>query len=211
MKRILSFLKFFMPFFLVMLFGVILVVGNVFLTKRYDAKINEESDILQELNVSISQKRMQQRNVSDNISVKASVLDLNRVSRDDELVKSFLSDVFNWTNLAEYKVVRNNFILDRYDDRNFLIVFFPEIPLSVDRNVFGYKTVDPFERIQHLEVKDLNSNVTGVSGSAYTYFSEVVVSVLKTDGSYYDDVHCVFVYTVNESGVLSDLAGYVVD
>lgn len=139
----------------------------------------------------------------------ASGLDSARVVKDDDAARALLEKVFDWDSKETYDAARES-VKSEYglaDDSTFLSVFMPAVN-NID--VGGREINEIDARGLNMSYSDMQSNVTGINGDLYTYFTIVTVESSDSSGATAQG-ESAFVYTVDGEGNLSDLAAYAID
>lgn len=136
----------------------------------------------------------------------ASGLDSARQAKDDGAAKKLLEQVFTWDSKESYDAARAK-VKAQYnlgDDNTFLQTFMPEVK---NINTGGREINEIDARGLNMTYSKMQSNVTNINGDRYTYFTLVTVESSDSTGATAEGTSA-FVYTVDGSGDLSNLAGY---
>lgn len=196
--------------------GVVVLVMMVAFSSVRNTNRQQISDItsqIQDVQTKIDQASATRTSIEKEVKVEASGLDTARVQTDDKVAKDFFEKILTWSTYEEYEGVRNR-LIQEYDlgESTLLSTFFPEIEIVKDSDGNEYNLMDAMQASGeplNLEFVDMTSHVTKIAGSDYSYFTEVTVSSTAQNGGMATG-ECVFVYTVDENGTLSNLQAYTV-
>lgn len=197
--------------------GVLLLISIIVFLSIKGGYKQEESDIMREIQAvqtKIDQSGEQKKAVEKEVKMEVSGLDTSRVQTDDKAAKDFFEDILSWSSYEEYQAVReritNEYDLD--DSSTLLVNFFPEIEVVTDLDGNEYNIIDAMRQSGeplNLSFVDMSSYVINISGTDYSYFTEVTVSSTANNGGMATG-RCIFLYTVSEDGQLSNLHAYTV-
>lgn len=197
--------------------GVLLLISIIVFLSIKGGYEQEESDIMREIQAvqtKIDQSGEQKKAVEKEVKMEVSGLDTSRVQTDDKAAKDFFEDILSWSSYEEYQAVReritNEYDLD--DSSTLLVNFFPEIEVVTDPDGNEYNIIDAMRQSGeplNLSFVDMSSYVINISGTDYSYFTEVTVSSTANNGGMATG-RCIFLYTVSEDGQLSNLHAYTV-
>lgn len=186
---------------------VCLAVMSGFHKERLAAMDDEISAMQRKVNAAEAEAQLGDKDLTKAVTG----IDLDRVAKDDQKAESFLKKTFSWDDLDSYHAKREE-LMEEYglsEDSPFMTAFMPNIGTVKDRDGNEYQRENV--NIVKTEYEDMSSRVVAVSGDRYTYFTEVTLKVEDesrpgSEGS----ALCVFGYSVDGDGNLSDLSGYTV-
>ena len=155
---------------------------------------------------------------ADSASGQAVSLDLDRIARDDKLVSDFFDGcVFGWTGYDGYIEYRKS-LSRKYgievesnsvdtEGSNFINTFMPLPKVKVKDDKVVWNEFDA-KKIKYA-LKSISSSVikTDTAGH-FTYLTEVTYTITNKNGKS-KEKGAVAVYTVDESGKISNIYGYV--
>lgn len=113
---------------------------------------------------------------------KVTGLDSIRKKKDDETMEKFLEELFSWKSLEEYNAIRDK-IMKEYDlDENsrFIKVVMREVA-EVPTDTGTTNEIDAYG--YNMKFRGLESSVTKVTTSEYSYFAEVKVETSDKGGN----------------------------
>ena len=190
----------------VIICGIIMVLGigaSVMISTDRSSQLGEQYQTISGLE---NRKATLEAAISDDTAEAvhlASGLDSARQSQDDGVVKKLLEQVFTWDSKESYDEARAK-IKEQYnlsDDNTFLQTFMPEVK-NINTGDHEINEIDA--RGLNMTYSKMQSNVTNINGDLYTYFT---VESSDSTGATAEGTSA-FVYTVDGSGNLSNLAGY---
>lgn len=192
---------------------VVLIVSGV-IRSSHRSELSAITREIQNTQTKIDQSEEVKKSVDRDVKIEVSGLDTARVQSDDKVAKDFLEKVLTWSSYQEYQDVRD-YIAQEYelnDSSTLLQTFFPEIEVVTDPDGNEYNIIDAMRQSGeplNLEFVGMDSHVTNISGTDYSYFTEVTVSSTANNGGMATG-RCIFLYTVSEDGELSNLHAYTV-
>ena len=193
----------------VIICGIIMVLGigaSVMISTDRSSQLGEQYQTISGLE---NRKATLEAAISDGMADAvhlASGLDSARQAKDDGVAKKLLEQVFTWDSKESYDAARAK-VKEQYnlsDDNTFLQTFMPEV-----KNInTGDREINEIDaRGLNMTYSKMQSNVTNINGDLYTYFTLVTVESSDSTGATAEGTSA-FVYTVDGSGNLSNLAGY---
>ena len=193
----------------VIICGIVMVLGigaSVMISTDRSSQLGEQ---YQTINGLENRKATLEAAISDDTKDAihlASGLDSARQAKDDGVAKKLLEQVFTWDSKESYDAARAK-VKEQYnlgDDSTFLKTFMPEVK-NINTGDHDVNEIDA--RGLNMTYSNMQSNVTNINGDRYTYFTLVTVESSDSTGATAEGTSA-FVYTVDGSGNLSDLAGY---
>lgn len=193
----------------VIICGIIMVLGigaSVMISTDRSSQLGEQYQTISGLE---NRKATLEAAISDDTAEAvhlASGLDSARQAQDDGVAKKLLEQVFTWDSKESYDEARAK-VKEQYnlsDDNTFLQTFMPEVK-NINTGDHEINEIDA--RGLNMTYSKMQSNVTNINGDLYTYFTLVTVESSDSTGATAEGTSA-FVYTVDGSGNLSNLAGY---
>lgn len=207
-------LKEFRVLLVCVLIAVIVCVGNMIVSKVvYANNLAKQDEQIQKLTSQIETSRVTKQESLNSAKAKVTGLDIKRVKTDDGILEAFLKKCFTWSSAEEYRAIREE--LESSDmlsgDSTFLDVLFPELTddITVDGESVTNAIDDSIYGQLNLKYDSLQSHVTAIDGTNYSYFTEVTVTSSVKDGISKTGM-VIVTYTVDKDGNLSNLNAYTV-
>ena len=206
-------IKRFLPLIVcVVLVFVSLFVGSV-MTSSGQEEVNAQQKTITKLKNDISIKAAGQQ--ADQEDVVSSVLsksdyDVDRKTKDDEVVTSFLADCFTWSSYKEYTKVRDT-MLSKYHIKKtdkFAKAFFPEIKRKKLDAETWYNYID--DNGLNMSYKDMDSYCIDIAkdGSKYSYYTFVTVTSQTKSGAE-GSTSVMLAYDMSEDHKLSNITAII--
>lgn len=218
MERIKKIGKTIAPGLILAAVALLLLVVSGFVKSSWNAQIKLRNESVSSLQKELETAKTKQQNDASALRTQVTGLDTARVDGDDKIAEDFLKKILSWNSYEEYEAMRTE-VMTEYDLRDsafssngFLDVFFPKVEVKVDADGNEYNPIDyGFGDAGELNMqyKGLSSHVINISGDNYTYLTEVTISSSAANGGTGTGT-CVFLYTVDKDGALSNLDAYTV-
>lgn len=136
----------------------------------------------------------------------ASGLDTARQSNDDAIMDVFFAVAFTWSDYESYMSVRQT-LMDNYgftEEDDFISRFMPDVgTLTIDGNTINEIDLNGL----NCEYVSMESNVIGIEGGTYSYFTLVTILSSDSIGATATDDMAV-TYSVDSEGNFYDVMAY---
>lgn len=136
-------------------------------------------------------------------------MDANRAAKDNKIAESFFKEIMNWSSLDEYNQIRTN-LAENYglrENSSFLTVFMPPVVDSVSPDGSHYNRIDTLGL--NVSYEDMDSYVTGIKNTTYSYASFVTFSSASANGNE-GFATVMATYDIDVDGNISNLYAYTV-
>lgn len=189
-----------------LLLALLIIVGIVFATTRHtqtkktEALQNELYDLKNKTELLESQVEANETKLVKS----ATGLDQERVTKDDRLTQTFLKKILTWSDGTTYnnmrKEIQTTYALD--ETETFMTTF---LPVNVTTPDGKYNYIDTHH--SNCNYESMHSYVTAIGLDSYSYFAFVTWSTADLVGNEKEST-CVFQYSINTDGKLSQLSAY---
>lgn len=189
--------------------GILIVMGVVGKSQRNS--LLELDGEISSLKRDIKTAEVAAKESNDMVVSSVTGVDTKKVDSDNQKARTFFKDLLTWNNLEEYNA-RRQLLLETYgmnEDDVFLKSFMPNVDTVTDAD--GNEYLRESVNVVQVAFTELSSRVVAMDDDAYTYFTEVSLTVedVKKPGST-GTALCIFQYTMDGEGNLSNLSGYTV-
>lgn len=205
MKNVL--MKYGLPIFMlivaVSLFGL-----RVYRGYTNDAALNDLRAKLVEANTEANHATADSAAVTARVVREASGLDTVRMNRDVATATDFFKKILTWNDESEYRSVRSYIVETLGEDgsKQILDTFFIDIPELIDDS--GVVAVEYGSRA-NMSFDKMTSYVIGIHDNVYDYIASVTVTSVTNSGLL-GSGECMFLYSIDENGNITQLRAYVV-
>lgn len=179
-----------------------LVIGGCFLMERRVDKLNATlahyDTQLTNLENDLAVKKAQVDAGKDAVIQAATGMDAARKTKDDDIAYQFLFRVLNWDGISDFNSKRSA-IMEEYNisqNSRFAQCFFSPMPYTPETS-----------ELYNCRLSSVDTMVSGISGTDYSYFSEVEAVAGGPDGVT-SKLHLIFMYTIDADGNISNLDAY---
>lgn len=197
--------------------GIASVVSN-FDVNAIQKQIDEQQSELHDLENELEVKRNSAAQSEKKFVESMTGLDIDRVEKDDEIAKDFVSKVVTWSDGASYDAIREE-IMKTYGlaaDSDFMTVFLPEnIKVTQpDGSVLNY--IDSQNALveaglsnqaYNAQYESMESYVTDIRSGTYSYFTFVTWSSSNPAGADAMTTN-IMTYDIDSDGTVSNIHGY---
>lgn len=177
------------------------IAGCMFMEYRisvYQNSLVRQNAQLTQLENDLAVKKAQADASKDQVIQQATGMSAERKSKDDKIAYDFMFDVLTWNGASEFNSKRTE-IMEKYklgaNDR-FMNVFLAPMPYTAD-------TADMY----NCQLSSMSSLVSGISGTDYSYFSEVE-AIARGPNGVTSTLHLIFMYTIDADGNISNLDAF---
>lgn len=204
-------LKKLLPFVLAIAIALGGVAYRFYVTKDYDAQLQEQVETMNALQASIDESASREVTQTHNIVSVVTGVDYKRLDKDKKIGESVIRLVTDWKNWDEYNAGREE-LKSTYgltDNDAFMQTFMPVVGKG-SRSDPDYNIIDAngwnmsFNRMDQYLVK--------IDGTKYSYLSNVVMSSTygTSESKRTANSNAVMLYTVDADGSVSDLYGSII-
>lgn len=185
---------------------VIMIIFGAVSGSRHNSTLESQASEIASLQNQVEVQKAAVQAGSSSVVQQVTGIDLERKSKDDEVIKNFAQRVCTWSTYEEYMAMRGD-VLSKYslsESSRFATVFLPSYGSIKDKDGTEHNLID-YNKIS-CSYRGMKSIVSGISGAQYSYFVIVTCAGSK-DGSS-STFNVVFCCDVDGLGNISNLEAY---